>query len=110
MATRLQFENSNEIGCFATLTNSYCIVAPVSASNKHTHLPNTKPLFSFLISSASTHINQIYLQFLEKGSSENFNSAFEAELADHIPVVKCSIAGTRVIGRTIVGETPILYL
>ena len=29
MATRLQFENSNEIGCFATLTNSYCVVAPV---------------------------------------------------------------------------------
>jgi hypothetical protein len=43
------------------------------------------------------------LQLTEKGSSENFNSAFEAELADHIPVVKCSIAGTRVIGRTIVG-------
>lgn len=66
MATRLQFENSNEIGCFATLTNSYCIVAP--------------------------------------GSSENFNGAFEAELGAHIPVVKCSIAGTRVIGRTIVGN------
>lgn len=29
MATRLQFENSNEIGCFAALTNSYCIVAQV---------------------------------------------------------------------------------
>jgi translation initiation factor 6 len=65
MATRLQFENSNEVGCFATLTNSYCLVA--------------------------------------QGSSENFNSAFEAELAQHIPVVKCSVAGTRVIGRTIVG-------
>mmetsp|Transcript_24417 Transcript_24417/g.49998 ORF Transcript_24417/g.49998 Transcript_24417/m.49998 type:complete len:246 (-) Transcript_24417:243-980(-) len=66
MATRLQFENSNEIGCFATLTNSYCVVA--------------------------------------QGTSENFNSVFEAELADHIPVVKTSIAGTRVIGRTIVGN------
>ena len=65
MATRLVFENSNEIGCFATLTNSYCLVA--------------------------------------QGTSENFNSVFEAELAEHIPVVKCSIAGTRVIGRTIVG-------
>ena len=66
MATRLVFENSNEIGCFATLTNSYCLVA--------------------------------------QGTSENFNSVFEAELAEHIPVVKCSIAGTRVIGRTIVGR------
>lgn len=66
MATRLQFENSNEIGCFATLTNSYCIVAP--------------------------------------GSSEVFNAAFEAELADHIPVVKCPIAGTRVVGRCTAGN------
>lgn len=66
MATRLQFENSNEIGVFATLTNSYCLCA--------------------------------------QGSSENFNSVFEGELADHIPVVKCSIAGTRVIGRTVVGN------
>ena len=40
-----------------------------------------------------------------QGSSENFNSVFEAELGDHIPVVKTSIAGTRVIGRTIVGES-----
>jgi len=66
MATRLQFENSNEIGVFANLTNGYCLCA--------------------------------------QGSSENFNSVFEAELADHIPVVKCSIAGTRVIGRTTVGN------
>lgn len=66
MATRLQFESSNEVGVFATLTNSYALVA--------------------------------------QGSSENFNSAFEAELAQHIPVVKCSIAGTRIIGRTVVGE------
>ena len=44
MATRLVFENSNEIGCFATLTNSYCLVA--------------------------------------QGTSENFNSVFEAELAE----------------------------
>eukprot|EP00621_Florenciella_sp_RCC1693_P000936 CAMPEP_0182522504 /NCGR_PEP_ID=MMETSP1323-20130603/351_1 /TAXON_ID=236787 /ORGANISM="Florenciella parvula, Strain RCC1693" /LENGTH=303 /DNA_ID=CAMNT_0024730649 /DNA_START=104 /DNA_END=1016 /DNA_ORIENTATION=+ len=66
MATRLQFESSNEIGVFATLTNGYCVTAI--------------------------------------GSSENFNSVFEAELADHIPVVKTSIAGTRIIGRTIVGN------
>lgn len=39
-----------------------------------------------------------------QGSSENFNSAFEAELADHIPVVKCAIAGTRVVGRCTVGK------
>lgn len=66
MATRLQFENSNEVGVFAALTNSYALTA--------------------------------------QGSSENFNSVFEAELAEHIPVVKCSIAGVRIIGRQVVGE------
>lgn len=65
-ATRLQFQNSNEIGVFACLTNSYALCT--------------------------------------QGSSENFNSVFEAELGDHIPVVKCSIAGTRVIGRQVVGN------
>jgi translation initiation factor 6 len=38
------------------------------------------------------------------GGSENFYSTFEAEFADVIPVVKSSIAGTRVIGRMCVGE------
>eukprot|EP00245_Coleochaete_scutata_P005972 TRINITY_DN20022_c0_g1_i1.p1 TRINITY_DN20022_c0_g1~~TRINITY_DN20022_c0_g1_i1.p1 ORF type:complete len:246 (+),score=20.67 TRINITY_DN20022_c0_g1_i1:114-851(+) len=66
MAIRAQFENSSEIGVFAKLTNSYCLVAI--------------------------------------GGSENFYSTFEAELADTIPVVKASIAGTRVIGRMCVGN------
>ncbi|KAL9691165.1 hypothetical protein QQ045_011584 [Rhodiola kirilowii] len=60
MATRLQFENSCEIGAFSKLTNSYCLVAI--------------------------------------GGSENFYSTFESELADVIPVVKTSIAGSRIIG------------
>lgn len=65
MATRCQFENSNEVGVFAKLTNAYAIIA--------------------------------------LGGSENFYSVFEAELADHIPVVKASIAGTRLVGRLTVG-------
>jgi translation initiation factor 6 (eIF-6) len=32
------------------------------------------------------------------------NSIFEAELADHIPVVKTTIAGTRLVGRMTVGN------
>ncbi|KAI5083409.1 hypothetical protein GOP47_0003152 [Adiantum capillus-veneris] len=44
------------------------------------------------------------------GGSENFYSTFEAELADHIPVVKASIAGTRVIGRMCVGNKKGLLL
>ena len=38
------------------------------------------------------------------GGSENFYSTFESELADIIPVVHCTIAGTRIIGRLIVGN------
>ncbi|KAK7278338.1 hypothetical protein RJT34_23366 [Clitoria ternatea] len=66
MATRLQFENSCEVGVFSKLTNAYCLVAI--------------------------------------GGSENFYSAFEAELADVIPVVKTSIGGTRIVGRLCVGN------
>jgi translation initiation factor 6 len=66
MATRVQFENSNEIGVFSKLTNAYALVCI--------------------------------------GGSENFYSAFEAELADHIPVVHTSIADCRIIGRMCVGN------
>ena len=44
------------------------------------------------------------------GGSENFYSVFEAELADHIPVVHASIAGTRIIGRMTVGNKKGLLL
>lgn len=66
MATRSQYENSNEVGVFSKLTNAYCLVAI--------------------------------------GGSENFYSVFEAELADHIPVIHTSIAGTRIIGRMTAGN------
>lgn len=66
MAYRTAFENSNDVGVWATLTNSYCLVT--------------------------------------YAGSENFYSSFEAELADHIPVVHTSIAGTRCIGRMVVGN------
>jgi translation initiation factor 6 len=38
------------------------------------------------------------------GGAQNFYSVFQAELADHIPVVRCTIAGSRVIGRLTAGE------
>jgi len=66
MAVRAQFESSSEVGVFARLTNSYCLVA--------------------------------------QGGSENFYSVFEAELARHIPVIHCSIGGTRIVGRVTVGN------
>lgn len=33
MAIRLHFENSNEIGVFAKLTNAYCLVSGASSEN-----------------------------------------------------------------------------
>eukprot|EP00163_Fabomonas_tropica_P030866 TRINITY_DN714_c0_g1_i2.p1 TRINITY_DN714_c0_g1~~TRINITY_DN714_c0_g1_i2.p1 ORF type:complete len:246 (-),score=59.66 TRINITY_DN714_c0_g1_i2:176-913(-) len=38
------------------------------------------------------------------GGSENFYSVFENDLADHIPVIHASIAGTRILGRLCVGN------
>lgn len=38
------------------------------------------------------------------GGSENFYSVFEAELGDTVPIVHTSIAGTRIIGRLVVGN------
>lgn len=38
------------------------------------------------------------------GGSENFYSVFESELADHVPVIHTSIAGTRIIGRLTAGN------
>jgi len=66
MAIRLQYENSNDVGVFATLTSAYCLTAP--------------------------------------GGSENFYSVFEGELSEHIPVIKASVAGTRLVGRMTVGN------
>lgn len=38
------------------------------------------------------------------GGAANFYSVFEAELAEHIPVVRCTIAGCRFVGRVTAGE------
>lgn len=37
------------------------------------------------------------------GASENFYSVFEAELQDLIPIVRTTIAGTRIVGRLTTG-------
>jgi len=66
MATRCQFENSNDIGVFAKLTSKYCLVSI--------------------------------------GASENFYSIFESELGPYMPVIHCSIASTRIVGRVTAGN------
>jgi len=38
------------------------------------------------------------------GGSENFNSIFEAELSQHIPVIHASVGNTRIVGRVTVGN------
>mgnify|MGYP000977491984 FL=1 len=44
------------------------------------------------------------------GSSENFYSLFESELGPYIPVVKVTIAGTKVVGRIAAGNKKGLLL
>ncbi|KAF5186618.1 Eukaryotic translation initiation factor [Thalictrum thalictroides] len=44
------------------------------------------------------------------GGSENFYSTFESELADYVPVVKTSIAGSRIVGRLCSGNKKGLLL
>jgi len=66
MAVRARYENSNEIGVYSMLTNTYCMVAV--------------------------------------GAAQNFYSVFEGELSDKIPVFRCSIAGTAMVGTLSVGN------
>jgi translation initiation factor 6 len=66
MVTRTKYEDSNEVGCFSLLTNSYALCC--------------------------------------SGGADNFYSVFQAELAEHIPVIHCSIAESNVIGRLAVGN------
>jgi translation initiation factor 6 len=84
MAVRAQFENSNEIGVFSRLTNSYCLVAIGGSENFYRYL-----------SWFQSHIkSQLY----------HAHSVYESELADVIPVVHTSIAGTRIVGRLTAGN------
>lgn len=42
MATRCQFENSNEVGVFAKLTNAYCLVALGGSENFYRYVQALK--------------------------------------------------------------------
>jgi len=66
MATRVQFEKSNDIGVFAKLTTNYCLVST--------------------------------------GGSDAFYNIFESELAPYMPVIRCSINSTRIVGRMTAGN------
>ena len=66
MASRIKFENSNDIGCYVKLTNAYCIVA--------------------------------------SGGSESFYQQVNNDIGKHIPVIQCTIAGTKIVGRLTAGN------
>ncbi|VDN34434.1 unnamed protein product [Gongylonema pulchrum] len=75
MALRCQFEASNDVGVFAKLTNSYCLIGIVSG-----RICTLFGIFALIF------------------------SVVESELADVIPVIHCSIAGTRIVGRVTAGN------
>jgi translation initiation factor 6 len=81
MAVRAAFEKSGEVGCFATLTNSYALVGIGGSENFYRYKPR--------------HCGLRLMLF----------SVFEAELGDVIPVVHTSIGGTRIIGRLTAGNS-----
>lgn len=66
MAERTHYENSNEIGVFTRLTNSYLLWGT--------------------------------------GAPESFYSLFESSVGNYLPVIVCTIAGTKIVGTMCVGN------
>lgn len=77
------------------------------------HLPRSPAILSFKMLALTRHhpnrrvgvfstlTNSYALTAI--GASENFYSIFEAELQDVIPIVRTTIAGTRIVGRLTTG-------
>ncbi|GER35008.1 eukaryotic translation initiation factor 6 [Striga asiatica] len=93
MATRLQNENNCEVGVFSKLTNAYCLVAIGGSENFYMY-----HFYLFFCECRVSVLRCLRVDVLFGGST------FEAELAHVIPVVKTSIAGTRIIGRLCAGN------
>ena len=70
---------------------------PAALPSPHLHTPTSTPAGVF------SQLTNAYA-VIALGGAENFYSVFESELADHIPVIKTSIAGTRLVGRMTVGN------
>ena len=94
MAVRVQFENNNEVGVFAKLTNVYCLVAIGGSENFYRY---NKLSISLISEFKKWELMTVVLHFL-------CYSVFESELSDTIPVIHTSVAGCRIIGRLTVGE------
>ena len=128
MASRCQFENSNDVGVFSTLTNSYAIIALGAAENFYRRAAHAwsrrglgvvigsrggcwdaaerPPKVSQTCGSSDLPPASHGLRPLTRRPLPSAPpcSVFEAELADHIPVIKTSVAGTRLVGRMSVGN------
>lgn len=57
MAVRVQFENNNEVGVFAKLTNVYCLVAIGGSENFYRFLITVK------VCALDNHIYSMYLNY-----------------------------------------------
>ena len=119
MATRTQFENSPDVGVFSLLTNRYCLCALGSAENVSVWracggwggwggvVPRggTAPHRTASAGARAPSVRR-GPQAAADGRLpvSQFYSVFQAELAEHMPIVKVDIAGTRLVGRMCVGN------
>ena len=107
MATRCAFENSNEIGVFAALTNAYCLTGAfftVLVASLSVRVYHGRESFTVDYPPLRAHAHCFIPQSTGVGNSENFYSIFEAELAAHIPVIHATVGGNRFVGRTTAGN------
>lgn len=81
--------------CTPLPTNPSALSPPPPLAHLHHPPPTRAGVFSQLTNAYAV---------IALGGAENFYSMFESELADHIPVIKTSIAGTRLVGRMTVGN------
>ena len=79
---------------FANLTNAYCLTAIGGSENFYRFVSQPVPLIFNL---------PVALCVCRASTFLAFDSVFQNELASDIPVVKTSIAGTRLVGRMTVG-------
>lgn len=86
-----------------------CLLKTATTSE---YLPNSQTLIAFVLLELLRTFTGCSTVILNEKSIKQSNlqltlcfgcSVFEAELADHIPVVKTSVAGTRLVGRVTVG-------
>ena len=109
----IKFENSCEVGVFARLTNAYCLVPPGASEGFYRSVAVGRCPPAPLTGQASLlSFSFVCLLRLPANRACSVSpsdpgvacSVLEAELAGGVPVVRSSVAGTRIVGRLCVGE------